>query len=94
VAMPASKVAMPRELEKAIDENIAPDCARAGPSKSRPKEQVSENISKKVSSPIPKAVSPGDLEFIIRHASGKQLTKKQIAEAQHYAKDLKYPRDP
>jgi hypothetical protein len=37
-------------------------------------------------------VSPGDLEFIICHASGKQLTHKQIAEAQHYAKDLKYPR--
>jgi hypothetical protein len=32
------------------------------------------------------------LEFIIRHASGKQLTEEQIAEVQHYAKDLKYPR--
>jgi hypothetical protein len=42
--------------------------------------------------PIPEAASLEDLEFIIRHASGKQLTKKQIVEAQHYAKDLKYPR--
>jgi hypothetical protein len=53
---------------------------------------VSESLSEKVSSPIPEAVPLGDLEFIICHASGKQLTKKQIAEAQHYAKDLKYPR--
>jgi hypothetical protein len=28
----------------------------------------------------------------VRHASGKQLSKKQIAEARQYAKDLKYPR--
>jgi hypothetical protein len=33
-----------------------------------------------------------DSEFIICHASGKQLTHKQIAEARHYAKDLKYSR--
>jgi hypothetical protein len=37
-------------------------------------------------------VSPEDFEFIIRHASGKQLTKKQISKAHHYAKHLKYPR--
>ena len=28
----------------------------------------------------------------MRHASGKQLSEEQIAETQHYAKDLKYPR--
>jgi hypothetical protein len=80
------------ELEKAIDESIAPDCTKVGPSESMPIEQVRESLSEKLSSPIPEAVSPGDLEFIIRHASKKQMTKKQIAEAQHYAKDLKYPR--
>jgi hypothetical protein len=32
------------------------------------------------------------LDYIIRHASGKQLTEEQIAEVQHYAKNLKYPR--
>ena len=36
-------------------------------------------------------MSIGDLEFIIYHASGKQLTQQQIDEAQYYAKDLKYP---
>jgi hypothetical protein len=53
---------------------------------------VSESISEKVSPLIPKAVSQGILNFIIRHASGKQLTKKQITKAYHYAKYLKYPR--
>jgi hypothetical protein len=33
-----------------------------------------------------------DLEFIIRHALGKQLSSEQIAEVEHYARDLKYPR--
>jgi hypothetical protein len=28
----------------------------------------------------------------VRHASGKQLSEEQIAEAKQYAKDLKYPR--
>jgi hypothetical protein len=32
------------------------------------------------------------LEYIVRHALGKQLSSKQIAEVQHYAKNLKYPR--
>jgi hypothetical protein len=32
------------------------------------------------------------LEYIFRHAWGKQLSSEQIAEVQHYAKDLKYPR--
>jgi hypothetical protein len=28
----------------------------------------------------------------VRHALGKQLSEEQIAEAQDYARDLKYPR--
>jgi hypothetical protein len=32
------------------------------------------------------------LEYIIRHASRKQLSEDQIAEAQYYVKDLKYRR--
>jgi hypothetical protein len=43
------------ELKKAR-ESIALDCAEAGPSKSRPTEQVSESLLNKVSSPIPEAV--------------------------------------
>jgi hypothetical protein len=32
------------------------------------------------------------LNYFVRYASGKQLSEEQIAEVQHYAKDLKYPR--
>jgi hypothetical protein len=37
-------------------------------------------------------MSLGDLGYIVRHASGKQLKEEQIAEVQYYGKDLKYPR--
>jgi hypothetical protein len=33
-----------------------------------------------------------DLDFIIRHASGKRLSEEEIAEAKHYARELKYPK--
>ena len=49
-----------------------------------------EGASEKSKSPSPRAPAK-ELEFIVRHASGKQLLEEQIAEAQHYAKDLKYP---
>jgi hypothetical protein len=45
----------------------------------------------KVKSPTPEAPSE-DLDFIIRHASGKRLSKEEIAEAKHYARELKYPK--
>jgi hypothetical protein len=33
-----------------------------------------------------------DLDFIIWHASGKRLSQEEIAEARHYARELKYPK--
>jgi hypothetical protein len=50
-----------------------------------------EGAPKKVKSPTPEA-STKELDFIIRHASGKQLSEEQIAEAKQYARDLKYPK--
>ena len=32
------------------------------------------------------------IEYIIRHASGKRLSKEEEREAQHYAQKLKYPK--
>jgi hypothetical protein len=41
--------------------------------------------------PTPEA-STEELDFIIRHASGKELSEEQIVEAKHYARELKYPK--
>jgi hypothetical protein len=46
---------------------------------------------KKAKYPIPEAPSE-DLDFIIRHASGKRLSEEEIVEAKHYARELKYPK--
>jgi hypothetical protein len=48
-------------------------------------------VPKKVKSPTPKAPSE-DRDFIIRHALGKRLSEEEIAEAKHYARELKYLR--
>jgi hypothetical protein len=41
---------------------------------------------------IPKAPSE-DHDFIIRHPLGKRLSEEEIAEAKHYAQELKYPKE-
>jgi hypothetical protein len=50
-----------------------------------------EGTSKKIKSPTPEAFTE-EIDFIIRHTLGKQLSKEQIAEAKHYARELKYPK--
>jgi hypothetical protein len=50
-----------------------------------------ENVPKKAKSPAPEMLAE-ELDFIVRHASGKQLSNEQIAEATQYARDLKYPK--
>jgi hypothetical protein len=50
-----------------------------------------EDMPKKIESPTPEAPSE-ELECIIRHASGKRLSEEEIAEAKHYAWELKYPK--
>jgi hypothetical protein len=32
------------------------------------------------------------LDYIVRHASGKRLSEEEIFEANHYARELKYPK--
>jgi hypothetical protein len=66
----------------------------AGPFGATPVELVKESLPEKPTSPAPEEPSHGDLDYIVWHASGKQLSEEQTAEAQHYAKDLKYPRGP
>ena len=50
-----------------------------------------ESTPEKIKSPTLEAPIE-ELDFIIQHASGKQLSEEQIAEAKHYARDLKYPK--
>jgi hypothetical protein len=64
--------------------------AEACPSGATPVPVEKESVPEKLKSPAPEA-STKELEFIVRHALGKQLSGEQIAEAKQYARDLKYP---
>jgi hypothetical protein len=65
--------------------------AEAGPSEAALENLVEESLSERPTTPAPEAPPQGDLNYIVRHASGKQLLAEQVAETQHYAKELKYP---
>jgi hypothetical protein len=89
----------PAEIEAAV---IQAD-TKAGPSEPAEKklleieerateERATERISpKKVTTPAPEALKE-TIDYIIRHASGKGLSKEEEQEAQHYAQKLKYPK--
>jgi hypothetical protein len=51
---------------------------------------LEKNVAKEAKSPAPEALSE-DLDYIIRHASGKRLSE-EVYEAKHYARELKYPK--
>jgi hypothetical protein len=89
----------PAEIEAAI---IQAD-TEAGPSepaKKKPleieekaveEEAIEQTSPEKVATPAPEALKES-IEYIIRHGSGKRLSKEEEREAQHYAQKLKYPK--
>jgi hypothetical protein len=68
------------------------DSDKAGPLEAIVSKEKSKSLPEKMTTPSLKTSSLENIDFIIYHASEKQLTKKQIAKAQHYAKDLRYHR--
>jgi hypothetical protein len=76
--------------------------AKAGPSeptkekpseigeKAAEEEAIEQTLPEKSAAPTPEAPSE-DLDYVIRHASGKRLSEEEIFEAKHYARELKYP---
>jgi hypothetical protein len=57
-----------------------------------PEEKTIEQIaSEKIKVSAPEA-SNKSIDYIIRHASGKELSQEEMLEARHYAQKLKYPK--
>jgi hypothetical protein len=54
-------------------------------------EAIEQSLPEKTPGPTPEVLK-GNIEYIIRHASGKKLSKEEEREAQHYAQKLKYPK--
>jgi hypothetical protein len=87
-----------KDSRRTGDANTTHTLAEAGPSEApaeaRPSETApitlkKESVPEKSKSPAPEAPIK-ELEFIVRHALGKQLSEEQVAKVQHYARDLKY----
>jgi hypothetical protein len=57
------------------------------------KEAVEQILPEKAATSTPEAPSKA-LDYIIQHASGKRLSKEEIFEAKHYARELKYRKGP
>jgi hypothetical protein len=79
----ASAEAGPSEPAKKKPSEIAEKAAE--------EEAIEQTLPGKVAAPAPEAPSE-DLDYVIRHASGKRLSKEEIFEAKHYARELKYPK--
>jgi hypothetical protein len=65
--------------------------AEAEPSEVVPGKLMEESLPEKPTTSAPEAPPQNDLNFIVRHASGKHLSAEQVAETAHYAKEIKYP---
>jgi hypothetical protein len=59
--------------------------------KAAEEEAIEQSLPEKTPVPAPEALKE-NIEYIIRHASGKKLSKEEEREAQHYAQKLKYPK--
>jgi hypothetical protein len=66
--------------------------AEAGPSAPAAVEKTAGQIApERIKTPTPEAPIE-NVDYIIRHASGKKLSEQEILEARHYAQKLKYPK--
>jgi hypothetical protein len=59
--------------------------------KAEEEDAIEHTLPEKAAAPAPEALKE-NIEYIIRHALGKRLSKEEEREAQHYAQKLKYPK--
>jgi hypothetical protein len=92
-----TKTLTPAPTKKVVEAATTEAEAEAVPSESvemKPattEEEAEQEIVEETKCPGPEALSE-NLDFIIRHALGKRLSEGEIAEANHYAHKLKYPK--
>jgi hypothetical protein len=83
-------------MSQASAEAGPPEPAKEKPSeigeKTAEEEAIEQILPEKAAAPTPEAPSE-DLDYIIRHASGKRLSEEENFEAKHYARELKYPKE-
>jgi hypothetical protein len=85
---------------KAAKSQASTEAGPSEPAKEKPseigekaakEEAIEQTLPEKVATHTPEVPSK-DLNYVIRHASGKRLSEEEIFEAKHYARELKYPK--
>jgi hypothetical protein len=56
------------------------------------KTEITEQILAEETGTAAPEASSEVLDYVVRHASGKRLSEEEIFEANHYARELKYPK--
>jgi hypothetical protein len=83
-----------RQADAAQDQAEA-EAGPLAPTETEPttlEEKATEQIaSEKIETPAPES-SNKSIDYIICHASGKELSQEEMLEARHYAQKLKYPK--
>jgi hypothetical protein len=97
------KIAKASKVQIEAKTTMSQTSAEAGPSeptkekpleieeKAAEEEAIEQNLPEKAVTPTPE-VPPEDLNYVIRHASGKRLSEEEVFEVKHYARELKYPK--
>jgi hypothetical protein len=80
-----------KDAKEAVVASVAIAPTKVGPSEAGPIKLAEKSAPEGSKHPTSKAPHK-ETEFIIQHASEKQLSLEQIAKVEHYARDLKYPR--
>jgi hypothetical protein len=86
----------PKRIVEAMEVQAEAEAMKAGPSvpiemePAAPEEKTARQIApEKIKAPAPEAPNE-NIDYIIRHASGKKLSQEGILEARHFAQRLKY----
>jgi hypothetical protein len=90
----ASKMQIKAETKSTdVEAAVSQASAEARPSEPADKQpsEIEEKAAEKAAARAPEALKES-IEYIIRHDSGKRLSKEEEQEAQHYAQKLKYPK--
>jgi hypothetical protein len=102
-SIPSGKIAEVETKSAEVEAVVGQGSAEAGPlepadkqpsefeEKAAEEEAIEQSLPEKTPAPTPEALKE-NIEYIIRHASGKKLSKEEEREAQHYAQRLKYPK--
>jgi hypothetical protein len=91
----ADEIEEPRTEETKTSKVLSPSVGVEAPKTQKDlaaeEEAIEQILPEKAAAPSPEALKE-NIEYIIRHASGKKLSKEEKREAQHYAQKVKYPK--